>query len=192
MDEPFNFTMLTTGTHFTDGFVEKSCETPFDEKYLNAYHCSDELIDNFLNWLKKQDFYDNTTIVITGDHLTMQANMTDMFEINNAKSYERTVYNTIINSKVKTENMKNRNFTTFDFYPTILASLGFQIQGDKLGLGTNLFSRIPTITEEIGITKFDKELQKKSNYYEKHFLHNINKKVGKQSNAGPSTPISAN
>ena len=176
-DEPFNFTMLTTGTHFTDGFVEESCETPFDEKYLNAYHCSDELIGKFINWIKKQDFYDNTTIVITGDHLTMQANMTDMFEIKNAKNYERTVYNTIINSKVKTENMKNRNFTTFDFYPTVLASLGFQIQGDRLGLGTNLFSMLPTISEEIGTSKLDRELKNKSKYYEKHFLNNIDKKV---------------
>ena len=186
-DEPFNFTMLTTGTHFTDGFVEDECKKPFDTKYLNAYHCSDELIGNFINWLKKQDFYDNTTIVITGDHLTMQANITDMFEINNPSNYERTVYNTIINSKAKTENTKNREFTTFDFYPTVLASLGFQIQGDRLGLGTNLFSNMPTITEEIGMKKLDKELKQKSNYYEKHFLNNIDKKVSNKMSASTST-----
>ena len=26
-DEPFNFTMLTTDTHFTDGYVENFCKT---------------------------------------------------------------------------------------------------------------------------------------------------------------------
>ena len=35
---------------------------------------------------------------------------------------------------------KNRDFSTLDFFPTTLASLGVQIEGDRLGLGTNLFS----------------------------------------------------
>ena len=188
-NEPFNFTMLTTGTHFIDGFTEEVCETPFDEKYLNAYHCSDSMIGEFISWIKKQDFYENTTIVITGDHLTMQANMTEMFEIENPNKYNRTVYNAYINSKANTSTTKNRKFTTFDFYPTTLAALGFKIQGEKLGLGTNLFSSMPTLTEEIGTKELDKNLKQNSNYYEKHFLNNINKKVEKGNNIGASSGV---
>ena len=49
-------------------------------------------------------------------------------------------YNTIINSKVEPKNYKNRTFTSLDMYPTILASLGVEIEGNQLGLGVNLFS----------------------------------------------------
>ena len=190
--EPFNYTFLTTGTHFYDGYIEEECETPFDEKYLNAYHCTDKLLGDFIKWLQKQDFYDNTTIVITGDHLTMQNNITEMFDIDNTGQYDRRIYNTIINSKTSTENSKNREFTTFDLYPTVLSSLGFKIQGDRLGLGTNLFSRMPTISEEIGNNELDKNLKQKSKYYEKHFLNNLNKKVEEKISASASTSSVSN
>ena len=86
------------------------------------------------------------------------------------KNYDRTIYNAFINSKIKTSNNKNRQFNNFDLYPTILSSIGFSIEGDKLGLGTNLFSTKKTLTEEIGKEKLEKELLKKSKYYEKSIL----------------------
>ena len=36
---------------------------------------------------------------------------------------------------------------------------------DRLGLGTNLFSDLPTLTEEYGYEFLDEELQKRSEYY---------------------------
>ena len=35
-------------------------------------------------------------------------------------------------------------------FPTMLASIGVKIEGERLGLGTNLFSDKPTIMEENG------------------------------------------
>ena len=175
-NEPFNFTLLTTDTHFTDGYVEATCNTPYDYKYLNAYNCSDSMIGEFVNWLKKQDFYEDTVIVITGDHLSMQANITDMFDNN---KYDRYVYNTYINSSVKTKNTRNRVFTTLDFYPTTLAALGFEIDGNRLGLGTNLFSDRQTLAEEIGMEKLDDELSKNSKYYNQRLLGDSYKELKK-------------
>jgi phosphoglycerol transferase len=37
-----------------------------------------------------------------------------------------------------------------DNFPTALASLGVEIKGDRLGLGTNLYSDTQTLTEELG------------------------------------------
>lgn len=56
------------------------------------------------------------------------------------KKYRRAIFNLILNAPVKAEKAYGREFAPFDFYPTILASLGVQIEGDRLGLGTNLFS----------------------------------------------------
>ena len=166
-DEPFNFTMLTADTHFTDGYVDKSCDYIYDYKYLNSYHCSDNMIGEFISWIKKQDFYKDTTVVITGDHLSMQANISNMFDSND---YNRSVYNVYINSVSNTKNTNNRTFTTFDYYPTTLASLGFDIDGNRLGLGTNLFSKRETLAEELGLDELNDELSKNSKYYNNRLL----------------------
>ena len=162
-DEPFNFTMLTADTHFTDGYVDDSCETPYSKHYLNSYHCSDSMLGDFIRWIQKQDFYDDTVIVITGDHLTMQSNITDMFDYD--KEDNRFIYNVYLNTDKDTDNVKNREFNALDFYPTTLSALGFEIEGNRLGLGTDLFSGDETLTEKYGIKELDERLRDKSSFY---------------------------
>lgn len=160
-DKPFNFTMLTANTHFKDGYLEDTCDSKFDDPYSNSFYCSDNMINEFIEWLKEQDFYDNTTIVIVGDHLTMQKDYYD-----NNKGYERSIYNVFINANVVGDyNNKNRGFTVMDMFPTTIASLGVDIEGDRIGLGTNLFSDKETIPEIVGMDMFKEELSKGSNYY---------------------------
>lgn len=160
---PFNFTMLTADTHFTDGYLDKSCQNVFSDAYANSFYCSDSMVNDFLNWIKEQDFYENTTIIITGDHPTMQEGFYDI-----ESDYSRVIYNAFINTKVKPVNNKNRVFTTMDMFPTTIGALGISIEGDRLGLGTNLFSNKKTIPEEIGLDVFNKELKKSSSYYYKY------------------------
>ena len=62
--------------------------------------------------------------------------------------------------------MKNRKFTTLDIFPTTLASMGVQIEGDKLGLGVNLFSDKETLAEQMGYKKLDEKLKEKSLFYD--------------------------
>ena len=182
--EPFNFTILTADTHFPSGYVDEICkkELPFNHRYANSFYCTDKLISEFINWLKEQDFYKNTVIIISGDHLVMQS---DIYSTLNFK--KRIVYNTIINSSI-TEgyNNKNRLFTTMDMYPTTLASIGAKIEGDRLGLGTNLYSNKKTLLEEKGYDYLNKEISKKSNFYNKYILGStykeMYKNIGKEYN----------
>lgn len=166
-DQPFNFTILTADTHFMDGYVDKSCKNKFNSHYKNSYACEDYMLNEFISWIKNQDFMENTTIVITGDHLTMQKNV---FKTNDKN--KRTIYNVIINSKQETSNTKNRNFTVMDMYPTTLSALGTTIKGNRLGLGTNLYSNKQTLTEKYGLRTLDNELKKKSDFYDKQILNN--------------------
>ena len=60
-------------------------------------------------------------------------------------------------------------------FPTTLAAMGFEIEGERLGLGTNLFSRVPTLCEKMGKGEegyylFDAEVQKYSDYYKENFV----------------------
>ena len=168
-EEPFNFTLLTVDTHATDGYMDSSCKEVFEETYANAIYCSDQKIASFVNWIMKQEFYENTTIIITGDHLTMQYDFYDSFNIKENK-YQRTIYNAIINSPIEPINEKNRLFSSFDLFPTTLASLGVKINGNRLGLGVNLFSEEKTLLEEYGKEHINAEIAKKSFYYDNVIL----------------------
>ena len=159
-DEPFNLELITIDTHFTDGFIGNYSETKYKTQYENVYATESRLIYDFVNWVKQQDFYDNTTIVIVGDHISMQ---TAFFRKRGAK--DRYVYNCIINPAVKTNRNKNRIITALDIYPTTVSAIGGIIDGDRLGLGSNLFSNKKTLAEEYGVKYLDKELQKRSDFY---------------------------
>ena len=147
-EEPFNFTMLTVDTHFEDGYVCTDCSNRYEEnQYANVLACSSKKVFEFIRWIQQQDFYNNTTIVISGDHPTMDRD----FCANIDQDYVRKVYTTYINSAVESfDSSTRRDYTTFDHFPTTLASLGVSIEGDRLGLGTNLFSGKPTLTEQYG------------------------------------------
>ena len=66
---------------------------------------------------------------------------------------------------------KNRRFTTLDYFPTTLASLGVTMEGDRLALGTNLFSAEPTLSERYGYEALFSELDKKSIFYNQQLLY---------------------
>ena len=70
----------------------------------------------------------------------------------------------------KKVNNKNRLVSSFDVFPTTLALLGATWEGDRLGLGTNLFSDSKTIFEEYGYDYVNNELKKKSIFYNKEIL----------------------
>jgi phosphoglycerol transferase len=158
--------MLTADTHFPDGYVCEDCEENHNEQYANVLSCSSKKVYEFVNWLKEQPFYENTTIVLCGDHLTMDPVFLESVD----QDYERTIYNCFINSAVSPIIEKNRRFGTFDMFPSTLAAMGVHIPGNRLGIGTNLFSEELTLTEKLGFEKLDEELQKKSLFYNEEIL----------------------
>ena len=163
-NQPFNFTMLTVNSHTKDGYVESDCTASFSSQYANAVYCSAEQIAAFIGWIQQQDFYSNTTVIVIGDHVSMQE---DFYP----EGTRRRPYNVFINSAVTEGNFKNRYFTSMDYFPTTLASLGVSIEGDRLGLGTNLFSNTPTLMEEVGVDYMVDEMPKYSTFYMKNFYY---------------------
>ncbi len=164
-DEPFNLTMLTVDTHFEDGYVCEQCPTEYDTQYSNVMACSSRQVGEFLKWIQQQDFYENTTIVISGDHPTMDSDY--CAEIDQEGNYDRRVFTAYINAAAYAQDQQERTYSTFDNFPTTQAALGVQIDGDRLGLGTNLFSGTKTLLEEFGNSKVNAELKKKSEFIEK-------------------------
>ena len=58
-----------------------------------------------------------------------------------------------------------------DIFPSTLAALGAEIEGDRLGLGVNLFSGVPTLAEEYGYDYMFEELSKTSQFYNQELLY---------------------
>lgn len=163
-DNPFNFTMLTVDTHFEDGCTCEKCPSTFgDDQYANVMACSSRQVKEFIEWIKEQDFYENTTIVVTGDHLTMDSDFCTDID----SEYERKTYTSYINSAKTIKWNDKRFYTTFDHFPTTLSSLGVEIEGNRLGLGTDLFSGTPTLIEKIGYDQMNKKLKGNSPFLER-------------------------
>ncbi len=169
-EEPFAFYMLTCDTHFVDGYVCPDCpkgengEPLYEAQYDNVIACSSKRTYEFVRWLQEQPFMENTTIVITGDHRTMDNNYMEQYV---DEAYVRTQYNCFINSAVHPMNTQNRQFAPFDLFPSTLAAMGCQISGDRLALGTNLFSNQPTLMESLGsLEELNQQLSYHSDFFE--------------------------
>ena len=166
-NQPFCMELVTIDTHTPDGYICDECKHEYDSQYANVISCQSRQVEAFVRWCQKQEWYENTTIVITGDHKSMS----EKFFKHLDKSYLRTPYNCFINSAIEPPQPKNRKFAIFDFYPTILASLGVKIKGEHLGLGTNLFSDEKTLLEKYGVKKINSEVAKYSQFYRKILIN---------------------
>lgn len=111
--EPFSISILTANTHFIDGYLENGAENIYESQYENVHAHSSKQVYDFINWLREQDFYEMTTIIIIGDHRSMQPG--EFYSSKMVPGYYRTIYNTIINSTEEPIQSKNRDFTILDF-----------------------------------------------------------------------------
>lgn len=172
LDQPFNFTMLTVDTHHIGGYVCPLCPTDHAQQYGNVWSCADRQLKDFLDWCKEQPFYENTTFVIAGDHCSMDPEFYGSYTYDkHMGETQRKVYNCIINPVSEPVQEKNRLFVTLDLFPTTLGALGVEIEGDRLGLGTDLFSDTPTLSEEFGYEQMFDELNRRSTFYNNELLY---------------------
>ena len=175
--EPFDLTMLTVDTHFENGYRCRLCRDEFGDQYADVFACSSRQVTEFVRWVQEQDFYENTTIVVAGDHPTMDVD----FCKDVPEDYQRKTYVAIINgaedvsgargaSGAGNASGKNsetrREYSTFDLFPTTLAAMGVSIPGNRLGLGVNLYSDERTIIEKYGVGQCASELEMPSRFME--------------------------
>lgn len=66
---PFNLTLLTIGTHLP-GYAYEECKpyAPGAPRFLDAVHCTDQLLQRFIERLQSEGQLDDTLLAITADH----------------------------------------------------------------------------------------------------------------------------
>lgn len=130
--EPFNFTMLTVDMHHPEGYLCEWCEDQYEEQYANVLSCFGKQVNEFIEWVSEQPWYEDTVVVLVGDHLSMNTTFGD-----DIGDYERHIYNCFLNTDKTVDDaaLKNRVFCSMDFFPTILSAMSVDIEGNRLGLG---------------------------------------------------------
>lgn len=171
--KPFHFVMETADTHRPDGYLSPHAPTPHENQYANVLSYNSSQVYELVRWIQQQPFYDNTTVVIVGDHLSMETNFFEFYDFD--QDYHRSQYNVILNPAptVPQKNdamVFNRVYANFDMFPTILSSMGVTIEGNRLGIGTDLFSGEKTLFEEYGFEYANEELGKMSVLYNREIL----------------------
>lgn len=150
--KPFMFALITLDTHFPNEHLDKNCPKIFNDE-RDILTCADEMAAEFVRWIQAQDFYKNTTLVVTGDHPSYLR-----------KSGARQIFSAFFNPVAKT--LYPHAWTSLDMAPSILNSIGVKIPNNAFGLGRSLFAKDQTLFEKYGPT-FEREIRKSSPEYEK-------------------------
>ncbi|MDR0730402.1 MAG: LTA synthase family protein, partial [Treponema sp.] len=164
--EPFFITLLTVDTHPSDGYLDAEAESIFDSRYKNVLFDASRQLADFLKWLEEQPFYENTTVVVLGDHLYQDSSFfPDDFQIHSLSSryeasynrdepnnkYNRFPVNIFINSLLNEEHTKNRIFSHFDIFPALIDSIGAVYNAEGLALGRSMNKGEKTLLEILGV-----------------------------------------
>ncbi len=156
--KPFFLSFLTLDMHTPDYFLSPVC-TPKTNDKKDVIMCANQMLKDFLSWLEKQPFYQNTTVVVLADHV--QTGKNELYPNN----LRRQIVNFILNPSPVFKKQPHTAWTTLDAAPTILNALGVRFGNGSFGLGRSLLSKEPTLLEKNGL-KFETELAKSSKVYD--------------------------
>lgn len=157
-DKPFMLTLFSLDTHLNTYYEDSQCKKYFND-LRDVYLCTDEIVDEFISWLKQSPYWQNTTVVIIGDHLLPA-------RIPTIGRPHRGIYNVFLNTPPELHINPHKKFTTLDLTPTILESLNIKLPQHSFGLGRSLFADTPTLIEKMGNT-LKTQLQQNSQIYDK-------------------------
>lgn len=125
---PFNLTLLTVDTHFTNGIPDKRMQKKIaiDREKKSMEYCVaslDYLIGDFYEFMSKQRGFDNTVLIIIGDHPVMgSVEQTPVVKILNKK--ERHI--TLLTNGLPTRFKENDKLAYYNMPNFILDSVGIR------------------------------------------------------------------
>jgi len=133
-NKPFALFMATMDTHHPYGMTSKSCkDMPYDtggNSILNAVHCSDQLISDFIKQIQNGNYKRKTLVVLTSDHLAMRNTASDLLKKKKRKNLF-LIFDPFQKQYISIE----KPASMLDVGSTVLHALGIK---SNFGLGRNL------------------------------------------------------
>ncbi len=153
-NKPFFAVLFTLDLHRGDN--------PFFRNENEIKRATIHNLNDFVHWFKKQDFYDNTTLVILADHKRMGKDV----------QAGGGLYNAFFNlpSNLKQNINVNRSFNQIDIFPTVLEIAGFNLPQRKAGVGVSLFAKDKTLAESLQYAEQESVFSKIDRFYQKIWL----------------------
>lgn len=131
---PFFLTLLSLDTHHPSGTPSPGClpYTGSTKAMLNAVHCADQLVQDFLSHLQRNGIAQNTVVALVSDHLLIQGDVEDMLEAKN-----RRITFMVLDPNRQALQMDGPA-THFDIGPTLLELVG--VNNADFAFGHSLLS----------------------------------------------------
>lgn len=145
-DLPFGLLGLTLDTHHPEGHMPPACDgveyADGNNPMLNAVHCSDRLVGEFLEAFAQSEAAEDTVLLVMSDHLAMRNTAWKQLE----KQPRRDLV--MMFAPGMEPQTIDRPGSTLDIAPTLLSAMGHDLEG--WGFGRNLFSDAETLVEREG------------------------------------------
>jgi phosphoglycerol transferase len=137
--QPFFLNILTLDTHANTGHLSEYCKKlAYTGSIDDIFQCTVFQIEDFYQWLDKKKYLDNTVLVIMGDHPFMSKDYRGKF--GGSKFRDLSQKDIFFGMKLPDNRVVYiESMTHFDIYPTVLSSLGYQLENDSAGIGKNMF-----------------------------------------------------
>jgi len=162
LERPFFLFIETLDLHGPEPFIDSLRIKKYKDRTKDMVANASEMLYDFLKWCREQEWYSNTTIVVYGDHLE-RGNF--ISKKNKEQEERRHAIDFFENSLLNSNFSKVRKFTTMDFFPTILHSIGVDWGQNALGLGRALDGTDPTLIEIFEIDSLNTYLRQRNNLY---------------------------
>lgn len=162
LSDPFATFILTVNTHQPNGYVDDACMKTEKNGMQNALRCSSFQIDELLRWITNQSWYNNTVVMVAGDHtLQLVAEKVGL-------PLDEHLYTMSFFLNVPQEGVElSRHYSNLDLAPSILEAMGWQLPSHGFGLGRSLFSKEQTMLEIYGLDSLNFLLRQRSIQYDK-------------------------
>ena len=143
--QPFNLSMLTLDTH-EPVHIYDYCDVDTEEALTSVFECSVQQVADFVDYMDKQGYLEDTSVVIMGDHLKHMG-VTDKFHEELDENPNRSIFNRIWVAGQDREQLQVREGADqLNLFPTILDAAGVQLKDRQAGLGVSVFS--PTLPKD--------------------------------------------
>lgn len=133
--KPFNLTLLTIGTHLP-GFTYPECAAYGGGPFIEALHCTDQLLERWLQRVEAAGFLEDTVVVITADHHVFPGRrMKELF--GEAAVLDRRLPFIVMGASAMTPHAAVDEGANYDLAPTVLDLLGVRHDA-RFALGRSL------------------------------------------------------
>ena len=151
-----------------DQILDMQKNVDFEEKNGNpfpaALRCASMQLASFIGWIKEQPWFDNTVISVMGDHAMPSLSSKAGVPLTDSVYWTNFIINSAVDESVAYQH--ERLYSSLDMFPTLLESIGFELEGRSIGLGSSLYAEKPTLLEIYGKPVLDSLLRERSIQYD--------------------------